>query len=201
MPSINRSTYMTPVQRGTMPGGYDAMSTGPSTRAMIHFDQGGKGLQRRIGVWQDDPALLRQGCQRTGRNIGPPGFEQPEYDCPFPIVGTPAWSQPYSGRRTVFDGMGFAPFPHWATGALLIGFTAAALYWLYEDRSAARRNPLSKDMAEAWMRLHEAYDYYEEGDWQHVRLRLDEAWLHGQRLPANERWEIAHEIQRLQDAM
>ncbi len=203
MPSINRSTYLTPVQRGAQPGGYDVMSTGAGTRSMIHFDPGGKGLQRRIGVWQDDPNLLRQGCQRTGRNVGAPGFEQPEYDCPFPIAGSPAWFQGRKQKRTtVFEGLrglGFAPFPAWTVGALLIGFTSAALWWFYQDEAAARRNPMGKDMAEGWHRYNEALEYFDKGDMDHVRLRLAEAKVHANRIPEEApRWGLLDAIDTLE---
>lgn len=137
MPSINRSTYMTPVQRGALPGGYDVMSTGPGTRAIIEFDPARGGLQRRIGTRPLYTDLVRQGCQPTGNQIGPPGYESDEYQCPFPIVGTPTWSQrDRHGRETVFGGLGttMGVFTQWvvpaavviAVGALGIALFSAA---------------------------------------------------------------------------
>ena len=166
---------------------------------MQHFDNI-QGLHRRRGVWQDDTALLRQGCRRTGRDIGTPGFEQPEYDCPFPIAGSPAWFQGRKPKReTVFEGLGFAPFPAWSIGALLIGFTAAALWWTYQDSAAAHRNPVGKDEAEAWMRIHEAVEYLEKGDLEHVELRLAEAKIHANHVPEEvPRWELIDAVEALE---
>lgn len=111
MPSINRSTYMTPVQRYAQPGGYAVMSTGPGTRSIIEFDPSRGGLQRRVGTRPPYEDLVHQGCQPTGRMIGPPGYESDEYNCPFPIVGSPAWSQrDRHGRETVFGGIGEITF-------------------------------------------------------------------------------------------
>lgn len=124
MPSINRSTYMTPVQRFTQPGGYDM---GPGG-AVIEFDPSAGGLQRRRGHRPAYEDLVHQGCQPTGRRTGPPGYESEEYDCPFPIVGSPAWYQGKPKRETVFGD--YDPVATLAltaiTGVVIVG----AVWWL-----------------------------------------------------------------------
>jgi len=125
MPSINRSTYMTPVQRGTMPGGYDM---GPGG-AIIEFDNI-QGLHRRRGKRPLYEDLIRRGCTPTGQRTGPPGFESDVYNCPGTQTGQPAWQQPkqdWFSNKSVFDGLGSMPAPV-VWGALGIAALAAVLY-------------------------------------------------------------------------
>lgn len=135
MPSINRSTYLTSIQRGTMPGGYDVQATGPGTRTLINFDTT-RGLHRRYGKWPEDPHMRQQGCRPTGRTIGPPGYEQPEYHCPFPIVGQPAWAQPgidWFSDKSVFGGVGnfIGATPLAVLAAVAI--TSGILWYVHEN--------------------------------------------------------------------
>jgi hypothetical protein len=141
MPSINRSTFLTPVQRGVQPSGYDFMATGPNFQGhqgVVEFNNI-TGLQPRVGNRPPYGDLMRQGCRATGRRTGPPGFESDEYDCPFPIAGSPAWFQGGKPKReTVFGGCGCSqPGVGSVEGALAIGgfLTVGALilaaYGLY----------------------------------------------------------------------
>lgn len=124
MPSINRSTFVTPVQRGVQPGGYGMTATGSNfqgPQGIVEFDNI-TGLQRRVGKRPLYTDLVRQGCRPTGRRTGPPGFESDEYDCPFPIAGSPAWYQGGGASKTVFDGLGNV-----AAGAAMGGFALLAV--------------------------------------------------------------------------
>lgn len=76
--------------------------------------------------------------------------------------------------------------------ALLLGIAGGLLVWMHD----AERNP-SKDYVEGWMRYHQALEYAEEGDWRHVELRLEEARIHADRLPREERRELLDAIEKV----
>jgi hypothetical protein len=175
------------------------MATGPGTRAMISFDPYGKGLQRRIGKWPTDTNLLRQGCQPTGRMTGPPGFEQPEYRCPFPIVGKPVWDsrgQDWFSNKSVFDGFDNHT-TGWLVGVVVVAAVAAMLWWPTRQKNPAEP---SEDWTEAWQLIFDARKYARRGrrGRPHVRLRLDEALLHADRLPAGQRAVLHEAVQDLE---
>ena len=125
MPSINRSTYLTPVQRFAQPGGYDRGPHG----TIVEFDNI-SGLQRRRGKRPLYEDMVRQGCQPTGRRTGPPGFESDEYNCPFPTAGSPAWFQGRKPKRTtVFEGLGSGAFTALVVPAAVVVAIGAVVYY------------------------------------------------------------------------
>ena len=129
MPSINRSTYLTPVQRGTMPGGYDMVNMGHGNQGVVEFDNI-TGLQRRIGQRPLYTDLLRQGCQPTGQRTGPPGFESDVYNCAGPMPGSPAWFQGRKTKReTVFGGLGSGTFAALVVPAAFVVAVGAVFYY------------------------------------------------------------------------
>jgi hypothetical protein len=183
MPSINRSTYVSSMQRGALPGPRNVFATGPSTRAFVDFDPSRGGLQRRVGTRPWDVGMMRQGCQPTGRLIGPPGFESEEYDCPFPIVGQPTWSQPM--------GDAFTQVVIPAAFFVAVGVTALTLiggaYSLLSKQPA--RNP-DEDYEEALEHIEMAKRYAARGDKKHAQLHRSEAKLHAKLLPKKLRKDI-----------
>jgi hypothetical protein len=101
----------------------------------MHFDNI-RGLHRRYGKWPEDPYMRQQGCTPTGRTTGPPGYEQPEYNCPFPIVGQPVWAQSkinWFDDKSVFDGMssfgGATPLAVFTALAITFGI----LWYVHEN--------------------------------------------------------------------